>query len=339
MAHEAPPAGFATNGSWIAVSSHWCVSEVQESAAQSSPCVPSTSLAFGPEQRGAYRDNGDALRMSPQVIAADKTSEVEAILGAAAAAENLNKLVVVRNLARRLCSGDYNSVRTPPSKFPEGITVREFAAFGTDGELRRRWPDHVEKELTATDGAWRLGKHINPVIGHIAVRDVTLELVDDVMSALPQTLARPTRRHVAQILVRLMNLATYPARLIKASPIPRGWLPKVGKKRNYPILMPSEDAALVGSTSIPIHRRLISAKPESPAQNYSRLTARGDASTCTRCSTPMSRAASHAACQRIRCVSTQRIVPTSCVATVSSRRRSPSCGWTTSFRWTKPSLN
>jgi hypothetical protein len=73
--------------------------------------------------------HGDALRMSAQVIAADKTSEVEAILGAAAAAENLNKLVVVRNLARRLCSGDYNSVRTPPSKFPEGITVREFAAL------------------------------------------------------------------------------------------------------------------------------------------------------------------------------------------------------------------
>jgi hypothetical protein len=74
--------------------------------------------------------------------------------------------------------------------------VREFAAFETEGELRRRWPVHVEKKLTATDGAWRLGKHINPVIGHIAVRDVTLELVDDVMSALPQTPARPVPRAV-----------------------------------------------------------------------------------------------------------------------------------------------
>jgi hypothetical protein len=58
-------------------------------------------------------------------------------------------------------------------------------------------------------------------------------------------------------MVRLMNIATYPARLRTSSPIPRGWLPKLGKKVNYPILLPSEDLALFQKSAIPIHRRLM----------------------------------------------------------------------------------
>jgi integrase len=54
-----------------------------------------------------------------------------------------------------------------------------------------------------------------------------------------------------------MHIAVYPARLRTSSPIPRGWLPKPGKKLKYPILLPEEDAALLQTTTIPIHRRLL----------------------------------------------------------------------------------
>jgi integrase len=78
------------------------------------------------------------------------------------------------------------------------------------------------------------------------------------LSAFPfLALSRASRRHVAQLLVRLIHLATYPPRLRAASPIPRGWLPKLRKKVNYPILLPAEDAALLRETAIPVNRRLI----------------------------------------------------------------------------------
>jgi integrase len=137
------------------------------------------------------------------------------------------------------------------------MTLREFGGAWAEGYLHQLWPDHIEHKRTADDDLWRMKKHIFPVLGHVPIRDVSLDDADHVMSALPRSLSKATRRHVGQLLVRLLRLATYPARLREASPIPRGWLPKLGKKKKqYPILLASEDAALLAKTTIPLNRRL-----------------------------------------------------------------------------------
>lgn len=228
-----------------------------------------TRIRFGAERRkrfiirhcktleAALERAQEMAEMAARLVAANRADEVEALVKATGEAENTNKLVVVRNLVRRVASGEYQGVKRPKLGLPETITFRAFAALWTEGELSRRWPDHVASKNTAPDDAWRLGKHINPLIGHVAVRDISLELCDEVMSALHRSLTKATRRHVAQILVRVMNLSVYPARIRTSSPIPRGWLPKLGKKVNYPILFPNEDLALMAHASIPIHRRLL----------------------------------------------------------------------------------
>jgi len=125
-------------------------------------------------------------------------------------------------------------------------------------ERARSMSEIADKLVAAgkSNDAWRLRKHVLPIIGHLPVKDITLDDVDQVMAAMPRKLSRASLGRVAQILVRLMHLATYPARLRTASPIPRGWLPKLGKKVNYPILIANKDAALLRQTAIPINRRL-----------------------------------------------------------------------------------
>lgn len=172
--------------------------------------------------------------LADKLVAASKVSDVEAILEAAAAAESMAKFLVVRNLAHRVCSGAYDGSARSQARLPADMTFREFASLWVDGELHRRWPDHVDLKKTASDDAWRLRKHILPILGDLAVKDVTLDEVDHVMSALPRKLSKASRRHVAQLMVRLLHMSCYPARLRPASPIPRGWLPKLGAATKLP---------------------------------------------------------------------------------------------------------
>jgi integrase len=54
---------------------------------------------------------------------------------------------------------------------------------------------------------------------------------------------------------RLLNLAVYPGKYIKVSPIPRRWLPKAGNDKAKECLYPDEDRALLGCTDIALLRR------------------------------------------------------------------------------------
>jgi integrase len=199
----------------------------------------------------------EMAEIANMLVAAGKSGDVNAIVQKVGEAENSAKLALIRALARRLCDGAYES--TPARlRLPPDMTFREFGGAWADGELHKIWPDHIDIKRSAADDLWRMKKHIFPTIGHIPVRDITLDHVDDVMSRLPRTLSKATRRHVAQIIVRLMRLAAYPTRLRASSPIPTGWLPKLGKKKKkqYPILWASEDLALLRERSIPLERRL-----------------------------------------------------------------------------------
>jgi integrase len=126
----------------------------------------------------------------------------------------------------------------------------------TSGDLHRQFPHHIGEKRTAEDDAWRLEKSVYPYIGDKLISDVTLDDAERVMQKLPSEMASGTRRQIAQVIHRVMSLAVYPCRMIAASPIPRGWLPKPGPKKAVAILYPDEDANLLGCTAAPLGRRI-----------------------------------------------------------------------------------
>jgi integrase len=146
----------------------------------------------------------------------------------------------------------------PPPSNP--MTFKKFAEQWTNGELHERYPDHIGLKKTIGDDKQRLRDHVYPVIGDVPLVElagaVGLDRADEVMSKLPR-LSSQTRRHVAQTMHRVFAMAAYPARIIPASPLPRGWLPKVkgGKARTY--VYPDEDAKLLSCAEVPLVYRVL----------------------------------------------------------------------------------
>jgi integrase len=137
--------------------------------------------------------------------------------------------------------------------------VPTFAAFAlswTSGELAKSHPDHV-REKDAERDETQLRGYVYPVIGHLPLDQVTLDQCDEVLRRLPSRLSRASRRHVAQVVSRVLRLAVYPARHLKQSPIPTGWLPKIKGRKAFDFLYPEEDVALMGAASVPLPRRLL----------------------------------------------------------------------------------
>jgi integrase len=147
-----------------------------------------------------------------------------------------------------LCSGRTRSIRVTS-------TFRTFAKEWTDGELAKRYPDHVRQKRSARRDEELLRLYILDRVGDRPLDAFALEDAEAVMAALPPKLAASTRRHVAQTMSRLMNLAVYPGKWIKASPIPRGWLPKAGADKAKECLYPDEDRALLACRHVPLLRR------------------------------------------------------------------------------------
>lgn len=124
-------------------------------------------------------------------------------------------------------------------------TIRQFGDDWTKGKLHKRWPDHIKDKSSKKQDGQRLEKHVYPHVEHIAVADFRIEDAERVMSKLPRDLSSATRRHVAQLMHRLMAMAVYPARLRTANPLPKGFMPKVKRARAFSYLYPTEDAALM----------------------------------------------------------------------------------------------
>jgi integrase len=175
-----------------------------------------------------------------------------------AAAATLKSLPTVLRLAEELIGGeleDIGAVKVP--------TFSEVAKRWTSGELSTLYPDHVKVKDGSHDEK-RLA-HISSVdidgrkFGELPINRVTVEYAETVMRALPKAVKRPAaRRHYAQVLSRVLLLAVYPLRLISVSPIPKNFLPKIGKPPKYPYLYPDEEAALMACPpeTVPLHVRL-----------------------------------------------------------------------------------
>ena len=123
---------------------------------------------------------------------------------------------------------------------PEGMTFEQLATMWTSGDLAKRFPDHVQLERTANDDVSMARKYIYPLVGKVPVLTFKLDHAERVMAAIPASLSRATRRrHVGQIMHRVLSLAVFPMRSREANPLPRGWLPKLGAKKAKAWLHPT----------------------------------------------------------------------------------------------------
>ena len=152
---------------------------------------------------------------------------------------------------------------TVSRQLPQNLTFEQFGVLWTSGKLTELFPDHVRPKSSALDDARRLASYVYPIIGSERVADFEgargLSLVESVLDGLPKPPAKfskSSRRQIIQAVHRLLTLAVYPAKLLVANPLPKGFLPKVGKGRAKAYVYPSEDAALMRYTSAPLVERL-----------------------------------------------------------------------------------
>jgi len=133
-------------------------------------------------------------------------------------------------------------------------TPKSFQQIGEDwtsGKLHREWPDHVPDKKSSDTDEFRL-KKLYPVIGHVLVADFKLQHAEAALRSLPlkrdgKPLSRSSRRQYAQVINRVLGFAVYPLRLIPATPIPKGWLPKPNPRMVFAILRPVEDTKLLAA--------------------------------------------------------------------------------------------
>src|SRR4029077_20007197 len=85
-----------------------------------------------------------------------------------------------------------------PTKKGAAATFRACAERWTSGELARVYPDHVPVKASVGDDIERLEKHVYPRVVDVPLATFTREHADHVMTELPVTLRRGTRRQVAQ---------------------------------------------------------------------------------------------------------------------------------------------
>ncbi len=146
-----------------------------------------------------------------------------------------------------------------PASTSSGLTFQRLANRWTSGELHRDHPDHVKEKRSVDDDTYRLDLLFKE-IGVIPLSSFQLDDAERAMRKLPAHLSPASRRHYAQLISRVLQLAVYPARIIKASPIPRGWLPKLGARKAFAYLYPPEDAKLMactGAKGVPLAYRLL----------------------------------------------------------------------------------
>lgn len=139
-----------------------------------------------------------------------------------------------------------------------GMTFAEFAERWTSGALHLDHPDHVAAKQSAGD-INILKNRINPIVGPLPLVAFSLEDADRVMRELPAppAISKAYRRAVAQVVHRVLSLAVYPAKIIKANPLPKGWLPKLGRPKAKSFLYPREEACLLANRAIDVGYRML----------------------------------------------------------------------------------
>jgi integrase len=191
---------------------------------------------------------------------AKKIEYAEALCRQAATADE-RTLADVMKLVDGVIAGKERRAPTPGVFEPDPtVTVGEFGERWTTNTLARLHRGRV-KPIDHTDNISRLKTHVYPIsfkgrtIEDTALIEFTLDHADYVLAQ--PTLPDGSLRHVAQVMHRLLRLAVYPARVLAQSPFPPGWLPGPNEAKEKSYVFPSEDAAFLANTRMPLVRRLL----------------------------------------------------------------------------------
>ena len=163
-------------------------------------------------------------------------------------------LRTILETVERLASGKVAPIKVGVT---QGATFADVAKAWTSGELAKRYPDHAKEKKSAGGDVSRLEKHITPIIGSVPMARFTIEHAENVMASLPKDLADGSRRHVAQIVNRVVGLAVYPLKMLAANPLPKGWMPRVRDKKQQAMPFPFEADKLVSSPAVSLPLRLL----------------------------------------------------------------------------------
>lgn len=183
------------------------------------------------------------------LLAGGRRHDVRDIARKVGAAKTAHEIKVYRGLAESL-------VTSGPPIADDAETFSKFAERWTTGALHRAYPDHVRFKRSAQNDVKILKNHINPIVGDVPLMAFKLEHAEAVMRAIPRERGPATRRHIAQVLQKVLRMAVYPAKVLAVSPLPAGFLPKLGPGKAMNYLYPDEDARLLACTEVPIVFRM-----------------------------------------------------------------------------------
>ena len=121
------------------------------------------------------------------------------------------------------------------------------------GDYAKAHPTHFRVKRTADDDESRYEKHIAPSLRDVPIADVTLEACEAVVGAVQEG----SRTHVAQLLTYILKKAAYPLKLIAASPLPAGFLPRKKRKKALSCLFVDEEERLIACAGVPVANRVL----------------------------------------------------------------------------------
>lgn len=190
-------------------------------------------------------------RVAEKLSSAHRTDLIRRIAKQLAHATTQIELNVIEKAVTQLCL-------RPRAQTANGEQTTFGVFFGrwVSGELHKLFPDYVPLKTSAKADNARYKKWIEPHLKEIPLAMISDADAERVMAALPETLSPASRRHVAQIMGRTLNLAVYPARMISQSPIPKGFLPKARAQKHFQFLYPKEEALLLAHKKVDIAFRL-----------------------------------------------------------------------------------
>jgi hypothetical protein len=233
------------------------------------PQRPSFLLATCGTREEAEARRTFLVEIIGQLRSAQHSDMIEPVCRQAASLPDA-RLDLVRTLVDGLVRGtEYRAQTAQPGG--SSITFEQFATKWTSNELAREFRRRV-KEVAHHDNAQRLKRHVFPIvyrptivteattylgtrIGDIPMTDFTVDHADYVLAQ--STLPEGSVHNLASLIRRICNLAVVPAKLLKASPLPRGWAPGPNPKKEKSYLFPKEEARLLALTEMPLVRRVL----------------------------------------------------------------------------------
>ena len=199
-------------------------------------------------RKAVLADLAARLRAAPTV----PRDIAEGLLERAAAAEG-KRLADVQTAADRILGGEVPIA----GAFGKDATFQAIGQAWTTGELTRLYPDHVAEREGAANDAGTLKLHVYSIVGSVPIAAFNLDHANAVMRGLPDDLEASTRRRIGKTMARVLSLATFPLRLIPASPLPRAWMPRAGEAKAKGYVYPDEDRVFLASPDVPLPWRVL----------------------------------------------------------------------------------